>query len=511
VIDPFASNREGEEMLLFRACLLLAISAFLAAMAAPIPVAVAMEAVAPERADALWESGDASSATDATNRTQALRQDLPPGDREFSLVELVEVALGRQPTTRQAWYQARSSAAQVGVAESAWFPTLTLKGSGGPSHSTNPTYPGFSRINQISGGPGLSLTWLLLDFGSRSSAIEAARQTLFSSNFQFNKAIQDVIYNVIQGYYTFDSKGSLQESAVANVKLAESTLASVAQKRKAGLVSQTSVLQAAQNLAQAQYNLESAKGDLLNARASLMQSLGIPANAPLRVLPPPTKTDLVVLDRQVDELIAEALGRRPDVASKVSDFLGKKARARQASADIWPTVSLGSTAQRTFYDANVSTPPQNFSGSSHNNDYGATLTISMDIFDGLNKVNKARSARGEADAAKEGIAQAELAAITDVVTAYNAVQTAVRKVAAGQALLDASQKSFDSVQVSYKNGLDNLLNLLTAQDHLASARAQSIQSRNDLFLSSAQLTRSTGTLTPRSVIGEKAPPPAHLP
>ena len=132
-------------------------------------------------------------------------------------------------------------------------------------------------------------------------------------------------------------------------------------------------------------------------------------------------------------------------------------------------------------------------------------------FSELNKVNKARSARGEADAAKEGIAQAELAAITDVVTAYNAVQTAVRKVAAGQALLDASQKSFDSVQVSYKSGLDNLLNLLTAQDHLASARAHSIQSRNDLFLSSAPLTRSPGTLTPRSAIGERTPPPASPP
>ncbi len=466
----------------------------------------ANQEVAPSPSET-WTPPEALAArTNAVARMAALAEGAPAPDREWGLFELVDVGLERNPGTRQAWQNARSAAAQAGVARSAYYPTLTLTGAGGPGHTTTPTYPGFSKNEQISGGPGLAVTWLLLDFGSRSAGVDAARQALFASNFQFNKTFQDVIFSVMQAYYNLDSKRALLDSAAAILKLADGTLESLDRKKRVGLASQTDWLQARQNQAQARFAVEAARGDFINAQAGLMQTLGLPANAQVRVLPPPASPNLAVLDRQVDELIAEALNQRPDVSAKIAAFLQKKALARQAGANIWPTVTAGASAQRTFYDADVSAPPRSFSGSSHDNNYGATLTISMDLFDGLNKVNKARAARSDAEAAQADLTQTELGAIADVVLNYNNVQTAIQKIAASQALLEASQKAFEAARIGYKNGLNSILDLLTAQNNLASSSATNIQSRNDLFLSSAALARSTGSLTPKTLAEKTSPP-----
>jgi outer membrane protein TolC len=418
--------------------------------------------------------------------------------KEYGLIDLVDMGLINNPTTRQAWETARSSAFLARANRSGYYPKITLQTTGGPSYSTSPTYPGFARSEQTTAAPALSITYLLLDFGSRAATAEAARQALFASNFSFNKTFQDVIYNVMSSYYNLDSKMSALEAAVVSLKNADSTLASVTQKKNAGLASLTDLLQARQSQAQAVYTLESARGDQVSARATLLQNLGLPANATMRIQPPPTSQNLAVLDTEVDRLIMLALERRPDVAAKMATMLNKKALARKANADVWPTISLGMNAQRTFYDVNYDAYPRHFAGDSHYNNMSATLTFSMDLFDGMNKVNTARSARSDAEAAKADLTQSELSAIADVVTSYNNVQTAVRKLASSQAVLDASQKAFDSTQVGYKNGLNSILDLLTAQNNLASARYQNIQARNDLFLSSAQLTRSTGTLSPKT-------------
>ncbi len=449
---------------------------------------------------ATWcPTGDVTTITNGAALVATLSAGAPSAEQELGLMELVDLGLEHNPTTRSAWQNARSAAAQARAARSTYAPTLTLKGSGGPSHATTPAYPGFSKVDQMSGGPALSITWLLLDFGASAAGAEAARQALFSSNFQFNQAFQDVIYGIMNSYYTLDSMGALQEASLVSLKLADSTVEAVARKMKSGLVSRTNWLQAIQNQAQARYNLESAKGNFISARAALLQSVGLPANAGLRILPPPITPDLGPLDREADQLIAEALNQRPDVSAKVADFLSKKAKARQDAANIWPTLTASAGLQRTFYDADATMDPRTFSGSSHDNQYGATLTFSMDLFDGMYKVNQARASRSAAEAAEADLTRAQLAAIADVVTNYNGVQTAVRKVAASQALLDASQKSFEAMRIGYKNGLNSILDLLNAQDGLASARTQHIQARNELFIAAAQLIRATGGLSREAI------------
>lgn len=470
----------------------------------------AAEEEVPASPDTPWTPTERAARNGGIQATaSALREGQPAADRKFALLELVDLALGRHPSTRQAWQNARQAAAQVGVARSQYYPTLTLDATAGKSYASMPTYPGFSHVDQWTASPQLSVTWLLLDFGGRHAGLEAARETLFSSNFQFNKAVQDVVFGVMQGYYTLDARQDLLKAAEANLALADAELENVARKAQAGLSTETDRLQALQVQAQAAYNLESARGDLKTAQATLARSLGFTANTPISIARPEGVPSLPMLNQQADDLVELALKQRPDLSAKYATLLSLKAQARQADAALWPKISADLTGARTFYDAKTDSNGKSFAGRSHYNEGSAMLTMSVDLFDGLNLVNRARAARAAAEAAQADLANSELSAIAEVVIDYSNVQTAAKKFAASQWLLDASRRSHESMQISYKAGLNSLLDLLTAQNNLSSAIAQNVGARSELLLSTAQLANATGSLLPppRASPTAKAPPP----
>ncbi|HEY6363164.1 MAG TPA: TolC family protein, partial [Candidatus Binatia bacterium] len=96
--------------------------------------------------------------------------------RRYSLVELIDLAERVNPETRVAWEAARKAAIGVGLAESEYFPVLTLSALGGYQSEAFPAPndvapSGFFRFDTAGYAlPTLNLRWLLLDFGRRGNA-----------------------------------------------------------------------------------------------------------------------------------------------------------------------------------------------------------------------------------------------------------------------------------------------------------------------------------------------------
>src|ERR1700724_1469069 len=99
----------------------------------------------------------------------------------YSLVELIDIAQRRNPATRVAWEQARQAAINVGIARAAYLPALTASAGAGWEHFLTP-FPsnlvpqGFIIFNAQEAIPQLAVNYLLLDFGGRAAAVEAAGQ-----------------------------------------------------------------------------------------------------------------------------------------------------------------------------------------------------------------------------------------------------------------------------------------------------------------------------------------------
>jgi outer membrane protein len=124
-----------------------------------------------------------------------------------SLVELIDIAQGRNQATRVAWEQARQAAINVGIARVAYLPALKANAVAGLEHFVTP-FPsnlvpqGFIIFNAQEVIPQLAVNYLLLDFGSRAVAVEAAGQLSIAGNVAFTAAHQQLIFNVARAYFT---------------------------------------------------------------------------------------------------------------------------------------------------------------------------------------------------------------------------------------------------------------------------------------------------------------------
>jgi outer membrane protein TolC len=76
------------------------------------------------------------------------------------------------------------------------------------------------------------------------------------------------------------------------------------------------------------------------------------------------------------------------------------------------------------------------------------------------------------------------------------VRTSVQRLRTARDLLASAQQSAEVAQGRYKEGVGTILDVLTAQSALASARAQEVQSRADWLLAVASLAHDTGSLGP---------------
>lgn len=446
-----------------------------------------------------WQA-DKSTSRSITNKPLPAKADDPElvGGKSLRLVELITLALRRNPAAMQAWEQARVSAARLGEAKSPYYPKVTFQAQVGKNNNVNSDQSQYTPTTRtFNYGPQINVTYLLLDFGSRGFGREAARQTLVASNFQFNRTLQDTILNVETAYFNLDSARMQQQAQEDALKVARATLESAEIQMKTGLSTITQKLQAQQTLAQAVYNLESAKAAVTTAQANLAKSVGLSANVDLNVEPPAGDPPLNELDLTVNSMIEEALVSRPDLSGKFAIFRSKLALFKQAQRNILPQVNGNLNLQRNYFDQTVnagqggSASPDGFT-----DNFAGSFVLSVDLFDGFLKWNKAREAKALAEAARQDLLAFEITAIAEVWNSYYNYKTALKQLAAGRELVAASEKAFNAVSIGYKSGLNNILDMLTQQNNLSSARLTFIQARTSLFLASANLAYSTGALAP---------------
>src|SRR5256714_1752701 len=223
---------------------------------------------------------------------------------------------------------------------------------------------------------------------------------------------------------------------------------------------------------------------LLAARGGLAAALGLPANLPFDLAPMPAAIPVGLISVSVDSVINAALSNRPDLAAARAQAAAAAAQVRVAKSAEFPALTLGSNAARTF------TSPSTFAGPS----YSVTLGLAIPIFNGFSRQYDLAAARAQADAISALADQTRQQVVTQVFVSYYALQTAEQRVATADDLLASAQQSVQVAAGRYREGVGSIIDLLTAQTALASARAQQVQSRWQWYTSLAQLARDTGVL-----------------
>ena len=203
------------------------------------------------------------------------------------------------------------------------------------------------------------------------------------------------------------------------------------------------------------------------------------------------------IEATADGLIDQALSQRPDLSARLAELRAKEAEIRKAEASFWPTLSFNANAGSTIFNYKYMSGPT--SKLTYNNaragflDYGAGITFEWNLFEGLASTNAVNQATAKREAAQAEFDALQLQIIKEVWKSYADVKTALRKREYAVALFKAAEQSFEALKESYANGLSTVIELLTAERNLASARFTEIESRTTLLQSVAALVYAAGS------------------
>jgi outer membrane protein len=460
---------------------------------APFSTAMNPYAAAPPAPAAPWRAADGRKQPRLSSLVEQLSSEVQiDPDKNYGLVDLIDLAQRMNPETRRAWQDARAAAARLGQAESAWFPALAAAAQAGPSRVVERagTNVGAVPVTGVGATPSLQLSWILFDFGRRSATVESAGWQVLSANLSFNRKHQEIAYAVARNFFSLDASRARVTAANASLDQARAVADAVQARLDQGLATRPELLLAVQERARAAFELREAQGLVDDARAVLAESIGISPTMPLRVADlasMPLPDDLPVA---VEHVIDRSLGRRPDLAARLADLRSRDAEIKKARAQFMPRVSVqgsvgGDMGRYTF----GSSDPINYAHQT----YGAFLSLDWTLFDGFERENRVREATSIRGATEADVAALELRVIRQVWQAYTDVRTALGKREYAVALLAAAEEAYASTLESYRSaGLATVLDLLAAQRDLARARYTDIQSRADILQSSSALVFAAG-------------------
>ncbi len=452
---------------------------------------------APPMVEREWSPPPKSRAMVGSATETVALSDMPSSERgrPLGLGELISFALARNPATQRAWKAAQAQAAAAGKARAPYYPVVSAESDNGYQRLVDLVPKHWGVMKTWQSRSIVSLDYDLIDFGRRDAQASSAFNQLMAANLLFNRQVQEVVFNVEKAFYELDAARADVTAAEVTLKLATKDRTNAERRQQNGLATQPEVLLARQREAQAEYDLENARLAVSLAQADLAVALGVRADQAPEVMPLKDQPLPQSLGSDVERLIDAAVRERPDLAAKVSAVRARQADVDLARASFYPTLALTSFYGEEAFRYRLSNPPTpTFTAAAP--EYGAGLTLKWDLFTGFSRVNSLRQAEAERDAARADLKSAELDVAAGVWRAYYSYLTARRKYDYAEALLTASQSSYDSNVKSYNHGLATIIDLLSAERELAAARYTLIQSKAELLISAAAVTFATGTIPP---------------
>lgn len=476
------SRRPGRARTTVRATAMLAGIAALTASCTPgLPSVGGTSAVAPRPGSAWTPPASARRAVPAPSRV-AVPADLGVRIQRLTLADIVDLGLRNNPSTRISWANARAAAATYGSARGAYFPTIDGQVTATRLQTT--ATEGRAAVEQSVLEPSLSLAYQLFDFGGRSGSVREAREALYAAGFTHNAVLQDVVLQIQVAYFQYVANRGLVAAQRTTLEEARANLEAAEERRRVGVATIADVLQARTFFSQAQLDVQRTEGSVLTSRGALALSLGYPANLPYDIDTAAAGRPVGQLADSVETLINQALDQRPDLAAARASYEAARARVSQFRAERLPSLQLSAAGGRTY-------APRIPDGA---NSYSLALGLRIPIFAGLSRAYDQLSAQADADAAVVRAEALGQQVAFEVFSSYYDLQTAARSVRAAGDLVASAEQSSEVARARYREGVGSVLDLLSAQSALASARAQEVQSRLDWNSALARLTHDVGVL-----------------
>jgi outer membrane protein len=445
---------------------------------------------APQSAEKVWHANAEESMARELARHPEKKYEID-ASKVYTLAELIDLAQSHNPETRVAWEEAKARAASLGIARSAYYPTLTAVALAATLRTATLIGEYFHRQTEGVFEPTLHVEYLVFDFGERTGKVDVAKANLLIANLQFNDTHRRLIFEVSSAYYRLLNAKGQREAAEISLKNAQTVEEDAQNRLSNGLATRPDLLEATAARTQSDYDLQAAIGAEDIAHGDLASAMGLPPETSFEVedvhhLPAPTE-----MAETVDKEIDRAFAQRPELMEEIAKIRSAEGRMKQARSAFVPRVGFSGDGGLARAYGQQDLFPGHYA-------QGEVWTVGMQakwtLFDGGRREHEVAEARAEKRAAEAGIDAARDKVGNEVWAAYANMKTALRQQQAAAALLSASEQSYESARESYGYGIRSQIDVILAQKALAQARSEEILARSQLLLQVANLAFRTGDM-----------------
>lgn len=412
-------------------------------------------------------------------------------DRAYTLGQLIDIAEENNPSTHAAWDRARVAATKVGIAKSELYPTVLAAAAGRAFKNPPLLYSTFVLQDIGAFETALTLNYTLVDFGRRRDEIDATKARLLAANLAFNNEHLILIQQVSAAYYSYLNAIGLREAAEVNLHDAQAVEDAARERKANGLATLPDLLEARAATAKADYELQSARGAEQTAFGDLATVMTATPTKPFKVQ---ELKDIQIpeeLGKSVEDAIESAYQTRPDLLADIERVRATNSEIKYARSAYFPKLEfdgskgwLRAWGQQETYGGTY--------GKTYT--YDARLSLTWTVFDGFKRESQLAEAKAERAAAQEDVREREDGIADHVWGDYANAVTALQERQAATSLLGASSESYSAAVESYKDGVRNILDVLSAERDLAHARAVDVTARTQVLQTFMNLAFRTGNL-----------------
>jgi TolC family type I secretion outer membrane protein len=313
---------------------------------------------------------------------------------------------------------------------------------------------------------------------------EAGLQTLKSNE-------QQILLNAIKAYMDVIRTQEALEINNNNVEVNTKTLNSTEERYNLGELTRTDVAKARAELAKAVSQKISAEGEHMNARADYKNLFGDEANKLIFPNEPES------LPATLEELINRSSSNFPAIIRAKLNTELYNSQILQKAGNLLPEVNLsaGST-----HNNGKNKGPSGFDNqfrTTHSKSHQKQVAIAVNIplYQGGSEYSAVRQSKINLQKAKSDSQSTVNDVIKNSVSSWQAYETAKAKYLTSTEQVDAATIAYEGSSQQFEVGTNTLLDVLTAQQELLTAKLQLTQSKSDKVFYAYQLFAMTGNLT----------------
>lgn len=399
-------------------------------------------------------------------------------DTTLTLPQVINYGLCRNPQTAAAYSSYRAAHFNKNAKYSKYLPKLDAGLGAGRSHTSHDNW-------NYSGS--LSASYLIFDFGKRSSDFAEALATYRAAGFDYDETIQNYVYSVIGAYYELLNANANVTAAEMARTVAKTAKDTADKKFKAGAVAKADVYRADTTLASAELSLERAKNNREITKGTLLNKLSFPANQEITIADMPSSFGSDAESEDIEKLIEIARQKRPDLLKATANKDAAWNRRNSAFLQNLPSISAS---------AGIGVGSNSFGGLFDDARTSGEIRVSasMPIFAGFANMYSVRAANANYDTAVENERSTRNNAMMDVFTAYQNYKTAKTVLTQTDALLKSAIETERVTSGMYKVGRSTMLDWQQAQSDLQDARNQNNAAKYDLYVKRAAVALAIGDI-----------------